>query len=353
MMGFTNFNFISIKLRPSLSSHQKKKKKRSLWDKVIKQYHDDKTSGGHTKYDKLRKKIREKYTFPGMDAYMYDYCQTCETCQMTTVQKRYTAPLTPNVPEYPGVLIQLDCTNGAGERTPRGNVAILTIIESFSGHVRLYPLEDLTAKTIAKNLLLYISIHSMPLKIITDNGPEFTAQLISELRDLLGFKHRKISPYNSKANGKVENVHRTIQTMLRAYVSKYDNDWDLLLPFVEFIYNTSPSGSNKGYSPFYIHFGRHPNLPVDVYLGAVDRPSFTTEKYIKKVRDERAELLRWMKEFKEKQAKNRKERFDKQHAKTMTTLQPGDLVRLRNEKRSGPMNQKYNFIYKGLYHESN
>ena len=124
-----------------------------------------------------------------------------------------------------------------------GNKGILTIIESFSGYIRLYPIPDQTAQTIAEKLTSYIAIHSMPLKIITDNGTEFRNQLMTEMSHLLGFRHDRITPYNSKSNSKVENAHKTVQTMVRAYIKKYEKTWDKLLPLLEFAYNTSTSVS--------------------------------------------------------------------------------------------------------------
>ena len=117
----------------------------------------------------------------------------------------------------------------------------------------------------AKLLLKYIAIHSMPLKVITDNGPECANQLMTELAYLLGMKQTKISPYNSKANGKVENIHKTVKTMLCAYMKEFKTNWDLLLPLVEFAMNTSRN-VNTGYTPFFLHFGRHLNMPLEIKL---------------------------------------------------------------------------------------
>ena len=64
----------------------------------------------------------------------------------------------------------------------------------------------------------YISVNSMPLKIITDNGREFANETVSELSYLLGIKHSKIMLNNSKANGKVENIHRTVKIMIRSFI---------------------------------------------------------------------------------------------------------------------------------------
>ena len=69
----------------------------------------------------------------------------------------------------------------------------------------------------------------------------------------------EISPYNSKANGKVENIHKTVKTMLRAYMKEFKTNWDLLLPLVEFAMNTSRN-VNTGYTPFFLRL--HNNSQV-------------------------------------------------------------------------------------------
>ena len=316
---------------------------RQLWDQTISAYHDNPLGGGHRKRTKLIKSLRQNYTFEGMDLYVATYCQTCSQCQTSMIRKRNTAPLKPIIANYPGVLIQLDCTSG-GQPTEMGNKGILTIIESFSGHIRLYPIPDQTAQTIAERLTSYIAIHSMPLKIITDNGTEFRNQLMTEMSHLLGFRHDRITPYNSKSNSKVENAHKTVQTMVRAYIKKYKKTWDKLLPLLEFAYNTSTSVST-GYTPFYLHFGRHPIMPIDSYFNIVQRPSMTSTEYAKHIEENMKSVVDHVVEFKKEQAKQMADKYNKKHKQTMSTLRTGDLVRMRNEKRVGENNMKYNDIY--------
>ena len=130
----------------------------------------------------------------------------------------------------------------------------------------------------------------MPLKVITDNGPECANQLMTELAYLLGMKQTKISPYNSKANGKVENIHKTVKTMLRAYMKEFKTNWDLLLPLVEFAMNTSRN-INTGYTPFFLHFGRHLNLPLDYYYGDIHSPKVTVDEYVQELQTEQENVI--------------------------------------------------------------
>ena len=265
----------------------------TLWKPTLKMLHDDlNTGGGHRKYKKLMEILRRYYYFDGMAAYVKIYCDQCETCQINTKGKKLTAPLHPYHSEYPGITVHLDCTGG-GKETKRGNKHILAIVEAFSGHKRLYPLANIDGESVAQVLLSYISVHSMPLKIITDNGPEFANSIVSELKALLGFDHSKIAPHNSKANGKVEVANKNVKDILRNYINDFPEDWDLHLPMVEFALNVQKNEST-GYSPFFVMFGRHPILPLDAYIGPAQRPAMKMTEYVQNIQEKRDEIIKYI-----------------------------------------------------------
>ena len=59
---------------------------------------------------------------------------------------------------------------------------------------------------------------------------------------------------------------------MRAYIEDHVEDWDLLLPLIEFALNTSIN-KGTGYTPFFLHFGRHPIYPIEVYNESVPKPT--------------------------------------------------------------------------------
>ena len=243
------------------------------------------------------------------------------------------------------MVLQLDCTPGPKHKKPteRGNSHILAILESFSNHVRLFAVPDPNAKLMAECLLAYISVHSMPLQIITDNGPEFANQLMTELALMLGLKHSTTSPYNSKANGRVEVAHKSMQTMMRAYMEDHVEDWDLLLPLIEFALNTSIN-KGTGYTPFFLHFGRHPIYPIEVYNESVPKPTITVDQYVKQLQRERQNVITWVDNYQKTIAGKRKDKYDKDHRKSISLLKLGDTVRILNPERKGDFGKKYNPI---------
>jgi len=140
---------------------------RVLWDEILNNYHKP-TLSGHRKYKPLLAAISLDYYFPGMTTYIRAYCDACVVCQRTSFGKGRLAELKPYYASYPGVLVHVDCTPGSC-LTKSGNSHIMAIIDSFSGHVQLYAIPQPDSRVAARVLMRYISIHSMPLKIVTDN----------------------------------------------------------------------------------------------------------------------------------------------------------------------------------------
>jgi hypothetical protein len=66
--------------------------------------------------------------------------------------------------------------------------------------------------------------------------------------------------YHPQSDGQTENTNKTLEQMLRAYVNLHQNDWDDLLPMMEFAINDTRQAST-GFSPFFLNNGRHPITP--------------------------------------------------------------------------------------------
>jgi hypothetical protein len=67
--------------------------------------------------------------------------------------------------------------------------------------------------------------------------------------------------YHPQSDGQTERANRTLEEMLRSYISYHQKDWDLLLPMMEFAYNNSVNPST-GFSPFFLNYGHDPLVPA-------------------------------------------------------------------------------------------
>jgi hypothetical protein len=75
------------------------------------------------------------------------------------------------------------------------------------------------------------------------------------LWDCLQTKLDMSTSYHPESDGQTERANRTIEDMLRSYVSSLQDDWDELLPLMEMAYNNAVQAST-GFSPYYLNTGR-------------------------------------------------------------------------------------------------
>jgi putative transposase len=85
-------------------------------------------------------------------------------------------------------------------------------------------------------------------------------------------------------NPQTERLNRTLEQMLRMYISPDMRDWDKWLPPCEFAYNNAYHKST-GYSPFLLAYGRHPVVPASLVEPGCNETVLTAAQFIKE-RDE-------------------------------------------------------------------
>jgi len=77
-----------------------------------------------------------------------------------------------------------------------------------------------------------------PLAIISDRGPQFTAQVTQELWRKLEIKQKLSTAFHPQTDGESEQVNQEIEQYLRICGNFQQDDWATILPLIEFAYNT-------------------------------------------------------------------------------------------------------------------
>ena len=127
-------------------------------------------------------------------------------------------------------------------KTYKGNKYLLVIIDSFTRFVKLYPIQDLTAKAAVDRLVEFMCTFSTPNFICTDNASQFE-EIFQETLRLLNIQNYKIQPYSHEENSIVERSIKEVQRHLRniVYEEKIKNEWDTVHFLVERILNAKVS----------------------------------------------------------------------------------------------------------------
>jgi transposase InsO family protein len=97
---------------------------------------------------------------------------------------------------------------------------------------------------------------------VTDNAKQFR-QAVKWLKEKYGIPHIFISPYNSQANGKIENGHFSLRQALYKATSGNPAKWFWFFMIVLWADRITVR-KGTGCSPYFMVTGAHPVLPLDI-----------------------------------------------------------------------------------------
>ena len=107
-----------------------------------------------------------------------------------------------------------------------------------------------------------------PIRITTDNGPQFKGAFFKKWVKQLDIKHVVSSPYHPQGNGVVERLHRTLNSMISNLTEKKGNCASTI-PMVLYFIRSTPC-SATGLSPFLARQEWEPATPLELLYRAWD-----------------------------------------------------------------------------------
>jgi hypothetical protein len=150
---------------------------------------------------------------------------------------------------------------GPIDRSRRGNIAILVILDSFSKFVCLYPVRTITSE-IVKNCLLETSFpaYGVPQSIVSDNAAVFKSRTFFNLCFSWGIRHIFTSPYYPQAS-QVERFNRNLKTALVIFHNSQHTHWDEHLSTLSIAFNSACHESTAA-TPASLFLARELNHPL-------------------------------------------------------------------------------------------
>lgn len=172
------------------------------------------------------------------------------------------------------------------ERSKGGYEYVLVMTDHFSRFAMAIPTKDITAKTTAEvfyqNFIVYLGIQQ---KIHSDQGANFESKIIKELCSLFSIQKSRTTPYHLMGNGQCERFNRTLISMFETLNPDEKQDWKSFIKPIVQAYNCTKQASTS-FSPYYLMFGREPNLPIDIILDDNTQVDNTSKsKYIESLKD--------------------------------------------------------------------
>eukprot|EP00116_Pleurobrachia_bachei_P001258 sb/3461520/ len=215
-------------------------------------------------YDQLSK----HFHFYKMKDEIKLYVAACVTCQRSKATNRpLKAPLKPQVYHHFNQCIQIDHLEPSKQRTPRGHVALLTIVDMYSGYLVCIPVRSTSANhTIQVIMKHWIARFGVPLQISHDQGSGFESRLFKDICKVFGIRNVRSTPWKSSTQGRVESSHRRINACFRAILDNTGfQKYDLYIDWIVFTLNCLRS-NRTGFSANFLVFGREAQTPRDFFV---------------------------------------------------------------------------------------
>ncbi|XP_051973262.1 uncharacterized protein K02A2.6-like [Xyrauchen texanus] len=192
--------------------------------------------------------LRSKFYWPNMDMEVERMIKNCNAC-VPNQPLHEDQPLHPlELPPRPWTKIGVDLVG------PIQNVYILTVIDYYTSYPEAVVIDDITSKTVTKEMMKIFARFGYPLEVVTDNGKQFVGNVFEAFLRTSGVKHIKASPYYPKSNGKIERFHRYLKKAFKASKSGGRN-WSEDLSKILLAYRSTPHRAS-GETPAYLMFGR-------------------------------------------------------------------------------------------------
>ena len=287
----------------------------------------DMPMAGHMGVERTLQRIRKSLWWPGVTKDVKTYVQSCPECQKVARRPMKVPLVKMPIIGKPFERIAMDIV-GPLPKTTSGHQYILVISDYATRFPEAYPLRRFTAVSVADKLMDLFSRVGVPNEILTDQGTNFTSELLKELYQMLGIKAITTSPYHPQTDGLVERLNQTLKFMLKKTSRSTRRQWDKMLPLILFAYREIPQ-ETTGFSPFELLYSRDVKGPMDILKDqwiATQPEENDITSYVLSLR-QRMEEAHEVAQQNWKKAQIKQKQWYDQHAREKSYI-PGDQVLL-------------------------
>ncbi|GFX70239.1 hypothetical protein TNCV_4616761 [Trichonephila clavipes] len=163
------------------------------------------------------KLMTEKYVWSDIKKQVREWAKACIRCQKCKVSRHTKSKLLEfEQPDERFSVVHIDLI---GKLPPsEGMQYCLICIDRFSCWMEAIPIPEITAEIVGRAFYeKWICMFGVPAKLVTDQGRQFEAELFRSIAAVCGAKVDHTTSYHPQCNGKVERLHRTLKSAIKAH----------------------------------------------------------------------------------------------------------------------------------------
>ena len=215
-----------------------------------------------------------------------------------------------------------------------GEESIMTVVDHATKMVHLIPCKKTTIAGEAARLYWQhvVKLHGVPWAIHTDRGAQFVGRWWREIWTLLGTKLRYGIAYHPQSQGQVERMNVVVSQTLHCLMTDVADlsRWKDFVPTVEMVVNSLPNKSTV-YNPFFLMYGYHPVLPLELLKGDESTNVETLSKFL----DRTQEVWHHARAQMEKAVATQKKYYDQKHRDVQFAVGDSVLLSTQNLRLKG------------------
>ena len=91
----------------------------------------------------------------------------------------------------------------------------MLVIDYFSRYIEIAKLSNTSSDAVITQLKSMFARHGIPQYVVSDNGPQYSAEIFCKFAKDYGFTDITSSPKYPQANGEAERAIKTIKSLLK------------------------------------------------------------------------------------------------------------------------------------------
>ena len=235
----------------------------SLRMHIISSHHDSPIAS-HPGYQTTQELIERQYYWPGLASDVHTYIARCDRC--ACFKGSNTKPASSAMPLQPSTMPWVDVSTDFITDLPLSNGfdSILTVIDQFSKETKFIPCnKTATALDTAKLYLFHVwKDHGLLCTIVSDRGPQFASQVMTDLCKRLGISPKLSTAHHPQMDGQTEVMNQEVQQYLRLFCAKEQESWTDWLGLAQFAINNRQHLATR-FSPFQLTRTYTPHMGVE------------------------------------------------------------------------------------------
>jgi hypothetical protein len=286
----------------------------------VMQEHHDAPLAGHPGIARTFELVTRNYWFPGINAFVKDYVNSCYSCQQAKAPRHPRHGELASLPVPTSPWKGLSCDFITDLPVSNGKDSILVFVDRMSKMTHFISCTKTTdapefARLFVSNV---VRLHGLPTSIVSDRGSIFTSHFWSTLASILKIDPRKSTAFHPQTDGQTERMNQTLEAYLRISCSYNQDDWVDWLPLAEFAYNNSRQESTK-MTPFFANYGYNPRF-ISQFEIPPEHSAPAAEDFGSHLHEIHERLVENVKSAQDSQARY----YDAKHERV--EFKPGDMV---------------------------